>query len=313
VNLVDERMEIVALARLATVADPPTTDGLAKTLLRFAPASLTEAMWHDHLVSVVSRLRDQGVVGAGTRVIRNDELSRRIGKYTGNTWGQLADRVLPALSLGIAASDAKTISRLSGRDAWTAAIAARALGLWTQGQPPSLTTVCDAYAWRELGLTGRPKRCPAEVRALFIQRELRTDAGKPDRLLRLFVARELGARRPDLRLLRDALVCKWLGGESLGHTRNFVEQVRTAAQTATDGVFGGRKIFISFAWRELVRSAAWSSLSLDEFKTRLLAAHRSGELVLARADLVAAMDPAVVAASETVADGASFHFIVRES
>ena len=38
----------------------------------------------------------------------------------------------------------------------------------------------------------------------------------------------------------------------------------------------------------------------------------SGELSLARADLVAAMDPALVEASEIAVDGASFHFIVHD-
>jgi hypothetical protein len=43
-----------------------------------------------------------------------------------------------------------------------------------------------------------------------------------------------------------------------------------------------------------------------------VSAHRQRELELARADLVAAMDPTLVAASETRTDGATFHFIVRE-
>ena len=49
----------------------------------------------------------------------------------------------------------------------------------------------------------------------------------------------------------------------------------------------------------------------DELKERLFEAHRRGELELARADLVAAMDPALVAASEMFGGGARFHFIVR--
>jgi hypothetical protein len=65
-------------------------------------------------------------------------------------------------------------------------------------------------------------------------------------------------------------------------------------------------------WHELRKRPRWSAITLDELKARLVAAHRAGELVLARADLVAAMDPALVAASEITTDGASFHFIVKE-
>ena len=69
---------------------------------------------------------------------------------------------------------------------------------------------------------------------------------------------------------------------------------------------------MSAVWDELRRDPPWDALALDDFKARLVAAHRAGELTLARADLVAAMDPALVAASEIAADGASFHFLVKE-
>jgi hypothetical protein len=85
-----------------------------------------------------------------------------------------------------------------------------------------------------------------------------------------------------------------------------------AAARVTDGRFGDRKVFVSAVWHELRRDPRWSGLALAGFKGRLLEAFRAHQLVLARADLVAAMDPALVAASEIAADGASFHFIVKE-
>jgi hypothetical protein len=93
----------------------------------------------------------------------------------------------------------------------------------------------------------------------------------------------------------------------------FADEVRDVARAANDGVFGERKVFIAAAWHDLRRRPGYASLTLDDFKTRLVRAHRVGELVLARADLVAAMDPELVAASETAADGATFHFVVRET
>jgi hypothetical protein len=272
----------------------------------------------------------QGVLDADHRVHDAGELARRIGGAA-QSWPELSDRVLPALALGIAAGEAKLRARLDSRDAWAAAIVGRSLGLWRDGAPPTLAAVCDALAWRELGLPGAPKRCPPEIRALFVQRHLGGEAGSPDRLVRVLAARELGAPRPELRALRDALVRGWLAGQEIGSASNaassaagrtpdaapeaaasFVDTVLRAADEVVDGWFGDRKVFVSAVWEQLRRDPRWAELGLGEFKAQLVAAHRAGELALARADLVAAMDPALVAASETAADGASFHFLVKE-
>jgi hypothetical protein len=298
-TIATERLETLILARMKTSPRALAAHEIADDLYRFAPTSLAEGAWREQVETVAADLVTRGV-GA-------DDLVRRLGKHGARTWPQYVDRVLPALALGIEAGDAKAQAKLSGRDAWTAAIAAHALGLWTDGPPPSLPSVCDAYAWRQLGLPGRAKRCPPEIRAVFLQRELGTDAGPPDRLLRLFAARYLEAPRPELRALRDALVRRWLAAPS------FADDVRHVARTATDGLFGERKVFIAAAWHQLRSRPGYAMLTLDEFKTRLVRAHRAGELVLARADLVAAMNPDLVTASETAADGATFHFVLRET
>ena len=315
-TLLTTRLEALVVARLHTSTRPLAIREVLQPLARFAPATLTEAEWRDRLTQIVHDLRARDVIGADHLVRDPDLLSRQIGRHTVRTWRQLTDRVLPALGLGIVPDDAKNLQRLAGRDEWAAAIVGRALGLWIDGAPPSLAALCDAHAWRELGLAGKPKRCPPEIRALFVQRELRSDAGPPDRLVRLLAAREVEAPRADLKLLRDALVRVWLSGRAIGpktELRPFAADVRDVATATRDGVFGDRKVFIAAVWHELRRSPSWSSLTLDEFKARLVIAHRAGDLALARADLVAAMDPDLVAASETTTDGASFHFIVREA
>ena len=301
-TIVRERVEAIVIARIATSAQPMAAAAIAKATLRFAPADHSEAAWHAVIEDALAAVEQRGSLDGERK------------KYKGRTWAQLVDKVFPALALGIRAEDAKVQARLAGRDAWTAAIAARALGLWVDGAPPSLSVMCDAYAWRELGLAGKPKRCPPEVRAVFVQRALDSDAGPPDRLLRLFAAKALGAPRPELRALRDTLVRNWLEGRELAAatTNGFAARVRDVARTTTAGVFGDRKVFISSVWDELRRSPTYSQLTLDDFKARLVRAHHDGDVVLARADLVAAMSPELVAASEIRADGASFHFIVRE-
>ncbi len=300
-TLIPDRLDLVVLARIATSRQRPSLPSLASATRRFAPATMDAHAWTRSVEESTTRTAE---------LEPSKELARRTG-LRDTTWKRFAERLLPALGLGLGATDEKTIARLTGRDEWTAAIAARVLGTWTAGPPPSLSAVCDAYAWRSLGLTGRPKRCPPEVRAVFLQRELGSDAGPPDRLLRLFVARSLEAARPELRVLRDALGRNWLLGKTLGPAA-FVDDVRTAARSMHQGVFGERKVFISAVWDELRRGGRWSGLSIADFKSRLLEAQRAGSVELARADLVAAMDPRLVSASETLADGASFHFIVRE-
>jgi hypothetical protein len=362
-TLVASRLEALIVARAGVTGGRLSAGDLVKPLARFVPPELTPDAWRERLIGVVSDLRAQGVLDAEHHLHDDGELTRRVGRLAARTWPSLADRVLPALALGIAAADGKLHARLAGRDAWAAAIVGRTLGLWRDGPPPSLPAVCDALAWRELGLSGKPKRCPPEIRALFLQRQLTSDAGPPERLVRVLAARDVGAPRPELRALRDALVRGWLAGRTLGAARpaddgraddgraddggpaaaasaegegegeaagaalhapgvagegdadraaGFASCVRHAAGATRDGTIGDRKVFASAVWHELRRDPRWSALALDEFKARLVAAHRAGELVLARADYVAAMDPELVAASEITTDGASFHFIVKE-
>ena len=75
--------------------------------------------------------------------------------------------------------------------------------------------------------------------------------------------------------------------------------------------FGEDRAFISSLWREMVRHGE-TGLSLETFKRRLVDANRLGALSLHRADLVAAMDAATVAASEVAYLNATFHFVAVE-
>lgn len=371
-TLVAERLEALVIARAHTAAGKLALGELVAPLARFAPAELMVAAWRDRLAAVVAALRARGVIDDAHQVRDAGELARRIGATGGGgaarSWPELSDRVLPGIALGIAAGEAKLRARLDSRDAWAAAIVGRALGLWRDGPPPSLPAVCDALVWRELGLPGKPKRCPPELRALFVQRRLGSEAGPPERLVRVLAAREVDAPRPELRALRDALVRGWLAGRTPGspaladavapadagprtpadaaspgpvhaappapaHARSpeergdaaegrpegredapvaFAEAVLRAAEAVVDGWFGDRKVFVSAVWDQLRRDPRWAGLGLAGFKAELVAAHRASALTLARADLVAAMDPALVAASEIAVDGASFHFVVKE-
>jgi hypothetical protein len=310
------RVQTLIVGRAYTVRKPASIGELIAPLMRFAPSHMTTAAWREQLETAIETLRTS-VLDDDHRLFEPDELRRRIGLHNITSWSQLADRVLPGLGLEIPPNDTKTLGKLTSADAWAAAIVGRTRGTWTAGPPPSPSALADAFAWERLGLTGRAKRLPAEVRSLFLQRELDAHAAKYERLLRQLAARELGVPRTDARTLREGLVRAWLTKRAFGQetptSGEFAADVVATARSARAGVFGERKVFISEVWQQLRELPTWSSLTLEEFKARLLAAHRVGDVELARADLVAAMNPEVVAASETLANGASFHFVVREA
>ena len=86
-------------------------------------------------------------------------------------------------------------------------------------------------------------------------------------------------------------------------------RIKSDGQRATDGRFGPRKVFIASVWRD----PAFGGLALADFKARLLAAHRAGAVTLARADLVGAMDPALVRESEVAHGDSRYHFVETEA
>ncbi|WP_437965140.1 hypothetical protein WMF04_36625 [Sorangium sp. So ce260] len=88
----------------------------------------------------------------------------------------------------------------------------------------------------------------------------------------------------------------------------FAARVLAAARSSKTGRFGDDKVFISHVFQRLAEQGD-AVEDQDAFKARLVSAHRRGLLSLNRADLVEAMDPADVNASETRYLSATFHFV----
>jgi len=331
-QVVPERLETIVLARLALGGrNAPVVAALAKLTLRYKPTTLSDAQWHEQIEGAVQRLAARGVIDGERRVVQPAELEVRVGPHAAKKWEQWTDRLLPAAALGMRLDDRAAGRRLALADGWVSAVAARALDLWRGGPPPTLKLLGDALIWRELGLTGTPEACPPKLRAHFLRHHIAMTDGTPSQLVRQIASHAVGAPNVGSKAIRDAIVRSWLIGTVLGTGaaapeppaaqppaaqppagQSLIEAARRAAQDARDGVFGDRKVFIASVWHALRERAAWATLALDDFKAQLVAAHRNQELVLARADYVSAMDPALVAASETQTDGATFHFIVRE-
>jgi hypothetical protein len=73
------------------------------------------------------------------------------------------------------------------------------------------------------------------------------------------------------------------------------------------------KVYVSAIWRQLGEGASLAGMTFDQFKAQLVAANQRGALALARADLVGAMDPREVAASEIRDLSSTFHFVLDGS
>lgn len=304
----NQRLEIIVMARLSVAKKPPTLKELSKPTLRYKPTTMEDSAWYVAIDDAVQRI--------GTR----RDLADQLGAYKASKWEHWTDKLLPAAALGIRLDDQKALKRLSVANGWAAAIAARQLGLWEDGPPPSLGMLSNAVVWHELGISGTPEECPPKLRAHLLRRHIEIEDAKADSLVRQIAARAVKARNVTPKELKDAIVRAWLAEDrsaaparSLIDTpaaRSLIDDAIAAARDARDGVFG-EKVFVSSVWEALRRTPTWARLALDAFKAELVAAHRANRLELARADLVSAMDPALVAASEIQTDVSSFHFIVR--
>lgn len=72
----------------------------------------------------------------------------------------------------------------------------------------------------------------------------------------------------------------------------------------------GDKVFIAALWRLLASDPRMQGITMAQFKRLLIDANRQGHLVLARADLVGAMDRDEIRESEISDLGSEFHFVL---
>jgi hypothetical protein len=94
---------------------------------------------------------------------------------------------------------------------------------------------------------------------------------------------------------------------------DFAAAVRAAARRPTVTRFHDDRAFIGSVWEHMLEDGQAGGMSLAEFKSRLIAAHRGGLLRITRADLVGAMDPDELERSEARYQDATFHFVALEA
>lgn len=338
------RIEIFVLARLSGQKEPPSESDIVETLFNLGIPAASKGEWRTRLAITLATLRSRSLVDKrraltpeGRRV-----LADAFGLSRAPTWKQAQEKHMPALALGLeAGSDAVAGKRLQ------ATLLAAFLELERR---PTPAQVLEALFCSELGLPPG-KVTLNKIRDHLIARRTGIEVkGKTDEVARRLATRFVDA--PNGKGLRPALVKRWLAGEPLAAaarpagspaakgsspspTRrptaggsaatsaaaarplddgSFAVMVTDAArEVGPDGRFGPHKVFISAIWRNLADDLHRRGMNIDDLKRRLVDANRAGLLSLARADLVGAMDPAEVKASEILDRGASFHFVVDGS
>ncbi|AUX45899.1 uncharacterized protein SOCE26_073990 [Sorangium cellulosum] len=172
---------------------------------------------------------------------------------------------------------------------------------------PTLQQVIDALLWHVIKVeTSEPFTAEAVTRVL-----LNRLAGTPtllpvDQALDELVAK---ASAPPLNAPSVPSGAPVPAGAALpADDTAFAARVLAAARSSKTGRFGDDKVFISHVFQRLADQGDAVG-DPDAFKARLVSAHRRGLLSLNRADLVEAMDPADVDASETRYLSATFHFV----
>lgn len=203
------------------------------------------------------------------------------------------------------------------------------------GKAKTLAGAVDRLAWRQLGV-----ETDAPFRALDVQRHLLKHLVPADARLeaesfrRMVATRALGA--PNLPAMQSAAVKRWLAdtkaatiavkpekaappmvvpkapeNSNRGETSldEFAAAVTAAARRPGVTRFHDDRAFIGSIWENMRGRAPVFDMPLDQFKEKLVAAHRQRLLRMSRADLVQAMDPAEVARSEARYMSATFHFV----
>jgi hypothetical protein len=358
------RIELVVLACLSQ-PKPPSDAELGDALRELAapldPAEATRPRAVDLLATVVRRgwvTADRKLTESGKRALRTAfQLARA------PTWGQVRDKHLPSLALGVVPGSEQAKAACTENAMMAAVLCAR----FNVRDARTPVAVCDALIAKALGLP--PGKLTLDrMRAHVLARGMpgkAADAPTPNpkhsyapQLAAWIAYSVVGASDPPRKKLARALARRWVCNEpellgigalpattaappaapdvtrigappvvaapvvaapvvvpsavtsSGGQGPDLLAAVRdTIPRIGNEGRFG-EKVYVSAIWRTITRDRKAGDLSLDHFKRWLLGANRDGKLVLARADLIGAMDAKQVTESEINDRGATFHFVL---
>jgi hypothetical protein len=342
------KLEALILARLSVIGQrPPSIAQVSRTLHGMLARRFTGSEWRQCYATAFGSLCDEQLVRPKPLALTPAGKARLMSALgldsapRAKSWTEFKTRYLPRLFFP---------EQRVGRRAIEphAALLAERLGVSLPGTAkPSrvIEGVIEAWLKQELQLAGPVNL--ATVAAALLGRELglrpRQTRGA---VLRQSLALLSGATQPRPDAVIDALAGRWLFGERApGASKNgsgddthaprraptakkikngspdrrdaafltrAASKIARAASSPTARAFGPSKVFIASVWESLATDPELRSLGEAGFKALLVDAHRQGLLALSRADLVAAMDPRDVAASEIRHGDVTYHFISRE-
>ena len=295
---------------------------MRKQLFPFVSHTLTDAGWRAELTEVVARLRDAKLVkrdeleltAAGIKeILARLSLKRRPKRISWPAF--LAEVVVPAAM----SVEPEQVQVKTGDDL-VALLLAQHFDLPVDGCL-SLPRVLNAIVWRSLGEDSDERLTSGALQRTVLKKELTgTRIKEPTRLARILSAKVSGARAAGAASSRQAILRDWLAGKGEPEAERdvpapemrietFAEAALSAARDPQTVRFGTHKAFIDSVFERFLSTKKAPGMELPTFKQQLVAAHRKGLLTLARADLVEAMDPKRVAASETHYLNTTFHFV----
>jgi hypothetical protein len=326
--IISRCLEDLILARLSVKTKSPLArSDVTKSLYPFVQLNLTLPEWRAQFDQALERLRSDGLVEDDALAPTDKGMARLqaalgvVARPTAKDWRAFKVRYLPRLVLAGARVD-KVTAVNPALEVLGDHLAAPSEARKTDSR------VVNAWLARTLELRN-DKVTFGSLRAALLARELGVPARPAlEQVVRLAVAKLAGSRSAKPDDVLQALTARWLQGGTQQRAENgrpisnvaaetatpagLVEKVHAAAHGPAARRFGPNKVFIASVWEALCRDPEVSALGEGGFKRALAEAHREGSLVLARADLVAAMDPRDVMASEVQHLNATYHFIQLE-
>jgi len=241
---------------------------------------------------------------------------------TKTNWSTVIAKYLFPKAAGLSAQEA---SKLDSGDKLAAFVLKRKYDL-AVGAGSTVNQVLEAVACRQLGFGAESTL--SGLMCVVLSRIMGSGRLSKEQLAKQLPLFETGLMAANAGAVRDKIVRDWLSEASPSispreqteaHSAEpfdlpaFAGTVRAlAAKSQPQDRFHDNKVFISALWRISQEEPHFPRLSLPEFKQRLVEANSQSLLPLSRADLVQAMDPRLVADSETMYLNATFHFVRLE-
>lgn len=305
----------------ALLPQPVSAEGLHRLLRELADSDLAELK----PLRLTDRGRAQALVMLGLEALPPK-----------STWKTLLHQHVFPVAAGVPTTDCETRHKLKTAGYLKGYLIRQRYAL-DAGPVTPMAKLLEALACKELGF---PEITDLKsLQAAVLSRLVGSaQALKPKELEKQLPRVAMGTTSDTPDELRKAVLRKWLAGEEnaapepaqtttsphpvIANAASYARPldlpafasaaVAAARRTPPAGWFGDNKVFISHAWQTFRQQPGGQNVDLPAFKQRLVEANREGLLRLSRADLVSAMDPADVRASETRYLNAEFHFILIE-